>query len=216
LFLNIALSWDDAKFKKNFRISRASFDELVSLLSPFLRRDIKGRGCPLSCSEICGIAIWRLATGNTYRVIDNLFGVGTSTSWKAANIFGSAVVKNLANKYIRWPNTESEWQDVLSGFALRNGNFDGCVGSIDGFHVGIHRPRNDWKDVYRNRKGLHSLNNLIVSDSKKLILFMYVGWPGSVNDKRLVRNSSLGKRWHMHTKRNILTGGQWIYIKMFG
>jgi hypothetical protein len=191
--MDVPMYWDDSQFKKNFRMCRASFDKLVSLLSRFLTRDIRGRGCPLSCSEICGIALWRLATGNAYRVIDNLFGVGTTTCWDAENLFCSMVVKHLANKYIRWPKNDMEWKNVLSGFAMRKANFEGCVGAIDGFHVGIHRPRNDTKDVYRNRKGVHSLNNLIVCDSRKIITFMYVGWPGSVNDKRLVRNSSLGK-----------------------
>ena len=112
-FLQQALLWDDRKFKQNFWSCKKSFHKLVSLLTPLIQRDFKQRGNPITISEICAISLWRLATGNAYRVIDNIFGVGVTTAWRAVNTFCQVVVDNLSPQYIRWPNSNMEWIEVI-------------------------------------------------------------------------------------------------------
>ncbi|XP_067047663.1 putative nuclease HARBI1 [Acropora muricata] len=68
--------------------------------------------------------------------------------------------------------------------------FPGIIGVIDGTHIRIRAPTRQ-PDAYVNRKKFHSLVTQIVCDDNMIFRDILVGWPGSVHDARVLRNSSL-------------------------
>ena len=70
----------------------------------------------------------------------------------------------------------------------------GIAGAIDGTHIEIAIPRFASSDYYYFKLGGYTINCQAVVDSKKRFLDMYVGMPGSTNDSRMLRRSTLYHR----------------------
>ena len=62
------------------------------------------------------------------------------------------------------------------------------VGLIDGTHISIRAPIEE-PDAYINRKKFHSINVQVICDENMVFIDMLTGWPGSVHDSRVLRNS---------------------------
>ena len=105
------------------------------------------------------------------------------------------------------PETARQQEDVCAGFEGLQG-LKGVVGSVDGCHIPISKPINSEEpESYINRKGFYSINLLAVCDANTRFLDICVGWPGSVHDSRVFRNSSLGRRL---IKENFIQAGKFI------
>ena len=190
-FLNkIAANWSDDEWKQNFRVSRATFRFLCIQLQPFLERQHVLRE-PLSVDQRIAITLWRLGTNIEYRTISHLFGVGLSTACVAVHDVCSAIVECLASQYIRIP-TGQDLRQIVNGFQSKWG-FPQCIGAIDGSHIPIIAPKENPLDYY-NRKGYHSVVLQALVDHEYKFLDVYVGWPGSVHDARVLANSSLYRK----------------------
>ena len=177
--------WDDEYWKRNFRIGWPTFRFLCSQLQPYLQRQNALRK-PLSVEERVAITLWRLGTNIEYRSLAHLFGVGLSTVCVAVHDVCTAIVDNLLQRYIRIP-TGSDAQAVVDGFLCTWG-FPQCFGAIDGTHIPIIAPRDNPLDYY-NRKGAHSIVLQALVDYEYKFMNIYVGWPGSVHDARILANS---------------------------
>ena len=68
------------------------------------------------------------------------------------------------------------------------------VGAIDGTHMSISKPRHGLTDYFYFKSGGYTLNCQAVVDSEKRFLDLYLGMPGSTNDSRVLRRSSLYDR----------------------
>ena len=73
-------------------------------------------------------------------------------------------------------------------FAFEQGGFPDVVGLIDGTHISIRAPIEE-PDAYINRKKFHSINLQVICDENMVFIDMLTGWPGSVHDSRVLRNS---------------------------
>lgn len=72
--------------------------------------------------------------------------------------------------------------------AFEEGGFPGVVGLIDGTHISIRAPIEE-PDAYINRKKFHSINVQVICDENMVLTDVLAGWPGSVHDSRILRNS---------------------------
>ena len=86
------------------------------------------------------IVIWRLSTGNPYRSVSKVFGVGKSTVIK---IFQDGInhIVQLASTFIKLPVTALETALATASFQ----KFTYCaipqvVGAVDGTHIEILAP----------------------------------------------------------------------------
>lgn len=75
----IRLTWDEEQWIENFRMSRATFFEIVEALRPRLQRQTTNMREPIPVEKRVAIAIWYLANANCYREVREQFGVGLST-----------------------------------------------------------------------------------------------------------------------------------------
>ncbi|KAG5862249.1 hypothetical protein JTB14_025400 [Gonioctena quinquepunctata] len=112
--------------------------------------------------------------------------------WFVANeatSFREVSDSNLSPGVIKWPN-DLEKVEIETHF--RNKNFPGVVGIIDGIHIRIDKPAED-PDSYSNRKHFYSIQAQVVCDHKRRIRDIFVGYPGSVHDSRVLRTSPLNE-----------------------
>ncbi|XP_060774405.1 uncharacterized protein LOC132884567 [Neoarius graeffei] len=182
------LRFSDNDFINNFRLTRNTFTYLCERLRVPLSRVETQLRQPISVSKRVAVGLYWLATGACYRTIANLFGIAKSTVCSIVREFCEAVRQVLMPEYIKLPRG-AELQEVVEGFEHRWG-FPQCGGAIDGTHIPILAPEDHHAD-YFNRKGWHSVILQGVVDHRYCFTNINVGWPGSVHDARVLRNSHI-------------------------
>ncbi|CAM4633656.1 unnamed protein product, partial [Lepidochelys olivacea] len=176
--------WDDSQWLRNFRMRKGTFMELCDLLSPALRRMNTKMRAALTVEKRVAIALWKLATPDSYQSVGNQFGVGKSTVGAAVMQVAHAIKDLLISRVVTLGNV----QVIMDGFAAMG--FPNCGGAIDGTHIPILAPEHQAAE-YINRKGYFSIVLQALVDHKGRFTNINVGWPGKVHDARIFRNSGL-------------------------
>lgn len=127
-----------------------------------------------------------MGTQQTEYQIGHIFGVSDSTVFSCINRLVDILFDDCTSTFIRWPDT-TRLQSVIAEFRQKRGII-GVIGAIDGTHIPIACPHDQPAD-YFNRKGFHSVILQAVCDANLSFTDVYVGWPGSVHDARVFRNS---------------------------
>lgn len=146
-----------------------------------------------------------------FRSVADRFGVTKSTCWSILYRICYRMIKvNTQYAIICWPSRQrslkimSEFERI-SGIpgkfiVIRQENyyytyflFKGIMGSIDGTHIKINKPK-QFPNSYVNRKAYHSVLLQAVCDHEKLFTDVFTGIPGSVHDATLFRFSDLSTR----------------------
>ncbi|GBG60062.1 hypothetical protein CBR_g393 [Chara braunii] len=142
-------------------------------------------------------ALW--ASWETYESGTCSFGIGRSS--------GSVVVRDvtavLLSAYpdkISWP-TGLQKAVVLRAFIDKG--FPSCHGCIDCTHIFIDKPANCRREDYYDRKRRFSIQAQVVVDLNLRVLDVFVGYPGSCHDVRIVHLSSL---WAREEAGELFTG----------
>jgi len=81
-----------------------------------------------------------------------------------------------------------EMREIAQSF--EDGGMPGTIGAIDGTFIKIKAPSVD-PESYNCRKKFYALQLQIVCDNNMVLTDVLAGWPGSVHDSRVLRNSSL-------------------------
>ena len=79
------------------------------------------------------------------------------------------------------------------------------VGCIDGTHVKIKKPSND-AHAYINRKGVASINIMLVCGLNLQIYYSLVKYPGGAHDSYILNNSQLCANWTENPPNGWLLG----------
>lgn len=85
-----------------------------------------------------------------------------------------------------WP-TQERAQVIMDDFQMHRG-LPGVRGFVDGSHIPIKAPE-ECPENYINRKHFHTVNFTVICDHELRFLDCYAGWPGSVHDSRVFKNS---------------------------
>ncbi|KAG6936501.1 hypothetical protein G0U57_012265, partial [Chelydra serpentina] len=166
---------------------KGTFLELCELLSPALKHQDTRMRAALTIQKRVAIALWKLATPDSYRSVMNQFGVGKSTVGVAVMQVANAIVELLLSKVV----TLGNMQVIIDGFAAMG--FPNCGGAIDGTHIPILGPGHQGSQ-YINRKGYFSMVLQALVDHKGRFTSINVGWPGKVHDARVFKNSGVFRR----------------------
>ncbi|CAG8677124.1 12828_t:CDS:1, partial [Dentiscutata heterogama] len=128
---------------------------------------------------------------------------GKATIWDICSKFGIAegtvplftsrvikALKDLKKDVIVWPRGDYR-QKVHKGFEEMHG-FPNVIGALDGSHMNLlEAPSKLNKDVYITRKRRYAIHLQAVIDHRGIFLNYDLGYPASVHDAKVFRNSSL-------------------------
>ncbi|GLJ06678.1 hypothetical protein SUGI_0044900 [Cryptomeria japonica] len=120
--------------------------------------------------------------------ISELFGCGKSTAARVVTKFINAMHVNFQN-YIQWPSDHSTLELVKQGFHQKQG-FPNCCGAIDVTHIDFELPANECSSDWYDHDHNYSMSLQAIVDSNMRFMDVFTGWPGSINDARLLRNSA--------------------------
>ena len=184
-------NYDGDQFKRFFRLSPATFETICASLSE--KRELvadhsHGGNKPLSLDKQLMITLWYLSHKDTIISISDRFGVSEYSVLKSCKKIMNAILKYLTPNIITWPSEEDQ-REIASSFEDKTG-FHGIIGAVDGTHIEIRAPHENPND-YINRKGYHSVVLQVVCREDRRFTNCFVGWPGSVHDSRVLRNSDL-------------------------
>lgn len=179
---------EDHLWREHFRVNRNTFDYICGLVRPYIVRQDTLLRESIPVEKRVAIALWRLATGNSFRTIGLTFGVGRCTAMNIKDEFCAALLRR-ANEFIKFPKTEDETRKAIQDFANIS-TFPQVVGALDGSHIHIAAPH-DSPNSYINRKKYHSMVLQGVADANYKFIHVSTGYTGSIHDARILRMSSL-------------------------
>ena len=197
-FVDIAIP--DDYFRRQLRLNRTTFTMLLNTLRPRLtRQNTSFRDC-IAPEKILAIGLYRLAHGNAYVTIGPNFNVGKTTVIEAVEDVVEALC-DLKEEYIKFPSTNREVLATCQTFEELT-DLPNVVGAIDGTHIKIKTPIESGPD-YFSRLQQHDVVVQAVVDGEKRFLDVAAGFPGSMHDSRVLRNSALYRRIN---NNELLTG----------
>lgn len=100
-------------------------------------------------------------------------------------------LNSISHEIIKWPNTD-EREKIQQQF-YSCGQIPGCVGAIDGTYIPIKAPAKN-PEVYVNRKCFYAVTLQAICDQNRKFLDTFCGYPSSVSDNRIFRNSDIFKK----------------------
>uniref|UniRef100_A0A8C3I585 DDE Tnp4 domain-containing protein n=1 Tax=Chrysemys picta bellii TaxID=8478 RepID=A0A8C3I585_CHRPI len=141
----------------------------------------------LTVEKRVAIALWKLATPDSYRSVGHQFGVGKSTVGAAVLQVANSIKELLISRIV----TLGKAQAIMDGFAAMG--FPNYGGAIDGTHIPILAPEHQATE-YINHKGYFSVLLQALVDHKGRFTNINVGWSGKVHDARVFRHSGLFRK----------------------
>ncbi|KAF0700859.1 Uncharacterized protein FWK35_00035093, partial [Aphis craccivora] len=129
----IVPQFNDGQFKSHFRMLPETFEFVLNIIALKLVR--KKPDCPtIKPNKQFLIAIWKMATPDSYRSICEKINVGRATALKCVGRVVNAL-DILAPAFIVWPNEERA-KVIRNGF-FATSNFPNVLCTIDGAHINI-------------------------------------------------------------------------------
>ncbi|KAL1420563.1 hypothetical protein MTO96_004517 [Rhipicephalus appendiculatus] len=179
----------DYEFKRLFRLSRETFETLVGRFksSSFFPRPRGGRP-QIAVEKTCLIALSYLGTQNSmYRIADTFDVSESSVSLCLKRVLD--FLFSISEEVIVWPS-DQERANIKAGFAARS---DGkgprnTVGCVDGCHIEIPHQKESSASYY-NRKKFPSIILQGICDANCRFTDIFIGYPGSVHDARVLKES---------------------------
>uniref|UniRef100_A0A914V4L2 DDE Tnp4 domain-containing protein n=1 Tax=Plectus sambesii TaxID=2011161 RepID=A0A914V4L2_9BILA len=181
------------KFYEYFRMSPASFDLLLSKLSPQLRKTSMRPA--ISTEERLVVTLRYLATGQSFRALGFSFRIAYSTISLIVRECCEAIWTVLKDEYMRCPSTPAEWQSIAQELWEKT-KFPNCLGCLDGKHCMLKKPKKSGA-LYYNYKGTFSIVLLALCDARYRFLFVDIGSFGHNNDAGIYDSSALGAALEM-------------------
>ena len=110
------------------------------------------------------VTMYYLSDEGRFRKAANVFKVAENTVSMIIRRVTKEISNHLANKYIKLPRRDGEFNESCSLFFEKHG-FPQCLGAINGTHIAIKRPSENSAD-YISHKGRYFLNIQEVADHK--------------------------------------------------
>ena len=190
-FQIVETAFTDKEWYDNFRVSKATFQFIVSEIEAEIVRKNTAMRKAVSPRKRTAITLYYMSSTAEYRTIANLFGVSKSFVCLCIKDVCKAITKKLGKGFLTVPKGD-DLSEVMRIYKEKWG-FPACAGAIDGTHIPIQAPLENRTD-YINRKSYHSIVMQALVDSKYLFRDVVIGWPGSVHDARVLSNSKLYDR----------------------
>jgi len=182
---------EEDKFKSFFRVSRKTFDYICSLVKPDLSSKplsiiITVEGKVLTVEKQVAIALRRLASGESQHNVGESFDVGQSivsqVTWKFVE-----AMEERGMHHLKWPDA-NELKEIKSKFEMIQG-LPNCCGAIDNTHIVMSLPSVEASNIWHDSKENYSMILQAIVDPEMRFRDILTGWPGSINDHHILKNS---------------------------
>mgnify|MGYP000025959939 FL=1 len=190
---NVWNNYSEARFKKTFRISRASFRYILDRIEPILARQTVTED-PISPDKRLAICLYRLGRGDYFYTIAEMVGRGVSTVSSIVEEVSQVLVNHLWNDCvsIHFPDsTEAFKEKILDMEELWQ--FPCCWAAIDGCHIPIKCPPGGLESCkeFHNFKNFYSIILMAMVDSKNRFVWGSCGFPGNSHDAIIFKSTNL-------------------------
>ena len=105
----------DSLWKIHFRVTRPTFNTLCDLVRRDLQKQHTRMRSPVSVEARVAVALWRLATGDSFKCCGLQFGIGMSTVKTICSEFELSLLR-LKDHFIKFPLTRQELQELMDEF----------------------------------------------------------------------------------------------------
>ncbi|TKR58362.1 hypothetical protein L596_029827 [Steinernema carpocapsae] len=180
--------FDAALFRERFRLTQSQTEELLRIIGPAIAPD-SSRNFAMTAKQKLLAALRFYASGSYYYNEGDAQRISKSSVCRAIKLVTKEINIRLFPR-IDWPTNPCE---AGAGFADVAG-IQGVCGAIDGTLVPIKTPSaKEYQFV--DRKQRHSLNVMAVCGPNLSFYYVSAKRPESVNDRRILRTSTLGRRF---------------------
>ncbi|XP_064482866.1 uncharacterized protein LOC135395701 [Ornithodoros turicata] len=177
------------EYKRMFRLSPNLVKRVAFMYqeSEFHPQPHGGRPC-IPAEKAILITLSYLAFDDPIAKIADKFDVTESTGHKTVTRV-LKFLQRISSDVIAWPSGERR-SSIEKGFLtkVKGAGIPDVIGCVDGSHIEINRPRES-RDSYFNRKKYHSIVLQGICDHQMKFLDVFVGFPGSAHDARILRSS---------------------------
>ncbi|KAG0450276.1 hypothetical protein HPP92_026994 [Vanilla planifolia] len=193
---SLSLSKEVCMFESVFKMSRKTFNYICSLVRDDLMAKTSNfsfsNGHLMTIEDQVAIALRRLSSGDSLLSIGLSFGLNHSTVSAVTWRFVEAM-EERGFHHLRWPNSEQEMESIKRKFEKVRG-LPNCCGAIDTTHIMMCLPSADasnkvWLDPEKN----HSMVVQAIVDAEMRFMDIVTGWPGSMAESVVLRNSGFFK-----------------------
>ena len=182
------------QWKDDFRMSRQTFKSIVEVVRPRLQKQNTQLRNTIPIEKRVAVAIWRLATGDSYRAVGGTFGIGKSTAVSITHDFYKELSR-ISRTFIRFLKSRSETRSAIRDFKEEtNCKTPQALGAIDCIHIKILPPANEDKKDYFSQKQSHTINTQAVTGANLKTYDLAMGLPGSIHDARALRKTSIYRK----------------------
>ena len=187
--LNPIEYFNENNFIQRYRLSKEVVIDLLQRLDGDLISP-SNKGLPIPPILQLTSVLRFYATGCFQIVAGDLEGVSQPMISRLVLKVSEAIAKHL-NEFIRFPTDEQHKSEIAHSF-YSIGQFPGVIGAIDCTHIRIQAPGGEDSELFRNRKGFHSINCQAICDANLMLTNVVARWRGSVHDSRIFENSNIG------------------------
>ncbi|XP_012521958.3 protein ANTAGONIST OF LIKE HETEROCHROMATIN PROTEIN 1-like [Monomorium pharaonis] len=174
------------QFREHYRMLPSTFELLENRLGPILTGNPSNKPCIPVRTQLLA-SLWLLATPDSFRFVGLKHNLAKS-SLNASVQRVVAALNDIAGNVIRWP--AGDRLDIVKQKFQCLSNMPNVIGAIDGCNISIDAPK-EHSLHYKTRKKDYAVVLQAVCDSELRFTDCFAGYPGSVGDRRIFRNSDL-------------------------
>ncbi|KAH9366940.1 hypothetical protein HPB48_002455 [Haemaphysalis longicornis] len=204
---HVVSRYNEQEFKRLFRLSRETFDCLSSRFSAsaYYPSAVQGRQ-QISAQKTCLIALVYLGSQVSMYAIADKFNV-TESSVHACVTRVVHFLHAISAVVISWPSSVEEVTRIKAGFLAKSGGKGprNAIGCIDGSHIEIPTP-SELAQSYFNRKKWPSIILQGICDDRNKFRNVFIGFPCSAHDARVLRESPFFERAAVECGENYILG----------
>ncbi|CAB3993019.1 Hypothetical predicted protein [Paramuricea clavata] len=191
LLIKEIILFDHEYFFRCFRMVPATFEKLLSWVSPYIQKKTTKMREPVSPSERLSVTLRYLVTGDEQTSIAASYRISPSTIGRIIGETCQVLWQVLIEKgYLTAPKTKEHWKKIAREFETR-WNFPHALGAIDGKHVVMQAPARSGSD-YFNYKKTHSVVLMAICNADYEFTLVDIGDAGRQSDGSVYANSFLG------------------------
>ncbi|KAK8772737.1 hypothetical protein V5799_024017 [Amblyomma americanum] len=196
----------DFEFRRLFRLSRSTFETVVSSFeaSQFFPHPTGGRP-RVSAEKTCLVALGYLGHQNGMYSLADRFDMSVSSVSACVNRVLD-FLNSISASVIAWPDQRQQ-ERIKAAFLAKTGGKGprNTIGCVDGSHVEINRPAESPQSYY-NRKKWPSIILQGVCDDRNRFINVFIGFPGSAHDARVLRESPIFEDCSQNCSNGYLLG----------